>query len=122
MAENLTSLGVAYTEPPRVRAMLGALGTHLGKSGAALKRLRASLNPFSKFDFGALAGLPHAFSWQAKERQHRVKANGSRNISMSSENRSAFVAVREALTDHGSTTHAPADQLLWNSILPAQMS
>ena len=62
-------LRVADTEPPRVRAMLGALGTHLGKSGAALKRLRASLNPFSKFDFGALAGLPHAFSWQAKGRR-----------------------------------------------------
>ena len=62
-------LGVAYTEPPRVRAMLGALGTHLRKSNSALKRLRASLNPFSKFDFGALAGSPHAFSWQAKERR-----------------------------------------------------
>ena len=62
-------LGVAYTEPPRVRAMLGALGTHLWKSNAALKRLRASLNPFSRFDFGVLAGLPHAFSWQAKERR-----------------------------------------------------
>ena len=62
-------LRVADTEPPRVRAMLGAIGTHLGKSNAALKRLRASLNPFSKFDFGVLAGLPHAFRWQAKERR-----------------------------------------------------
>ena len=62
-------LGVAATEPPRVRAMLGAIGTHLGKKAAALKRLRASLNPFSKFDFGMLAGLPHASEWQAKERR-----------------------------------------------------
>ena len=62
-------LRVAATEPPRVRAMLGTIGTHLGKNAAALKRLRASLNPFSKFDFGMLAGLPHAQEWQAKGRQ-----------------------------------------------------
>lgn len=62
-------LGIAATEPPRVRAMLGAIGTHLGKKAAALKRLRASLNPFSKFDFGMLSGLPHAKEWQAKEQR-----------------------------------------------------
>lgn len=61
-------LGVAATEPPRVRAMFGAIGTHLGKNATALKRLRSSLNPFSKFDFGMLAGLPHAQAWQARER------------------------------------------------------
>jgi hypothetical protein len=59
-------LSVAATEPPRVRAMLGAIGTHLGTNSAALQRLRASLNPFSRFSFGMLAGLPHAAEWQAK--------------------------------------------------------
>jgi hypothetical protein len=64
-------LKVAASEPPRVRAMLGALGEQLGKTSPALQRLRASLNPFSRFDFGLLAGLPHARSWQAKERRSR---------------------------------------------------
>lgn len=58
---------VADTEPPRVRAILGAIGDQLGKNRRALKRLLGSLNPFSKFDFGLLSGLPHAGNWQAKE-------------------------------------------------------
>ena len=62
-------LKIAGSEPPRVRAMLGAIGDQLGKKPAALRRLRASLNPLSRFDFGLLAGLPHAKSWQAKERR-----------------------------------------------------
>lgn len=61
-------LKVADSESPRVRAMLGAIGEQLGKNRASLKRLRDSLNPFSRFDFGALAGLPRARNWQAKER------------------------------------------------------
>ncbi len=59
-------MAVAASEPPRVRAMLGALGQQLGKPKAALARLRANLNPFSRFEFGALAGLAHAKDWQAK--------------------------------------------------------
>ena len=62
-------LKIAGSEPPRVRAMLGAIGEQLGKNRAALKRLRDSLNPFSQFDFGTLAGLPCARNWQAKERR-----------------------------------------------------
>jgi hypothetical protein len=60
---------VASTEPPRVRALLGAMGEELGKSPATLRRLRASLNPLSRFDFGALTALPCARRWQAKERR-----------------------------------------------------
>jgi hypothetical protein len=60
-------LKVADSEPPRVRAMLGAMGEQLGRKPPALRRLRASLNPFSRFDFGLLAGLPQARHWQAKE-------------------------------------------------------
>lgn len=61
-------LAVANTEPPRVRAMLGALGQQLGRPQRELKHLRDSLNPSSRFDFGMLAGLEHAWAWQAKER------------------------------------------------------
>lgn len=56
----------ALDEPPRVRAMLGALGTEVGADEAALRRLRKSLNPLSRFDFGLLRGLPHAREWQAQ--------------------------------------------------------
>lgn len=59
---------VASSEPPRVRAMLGAIGDEIGARSATLRRLRASLNPVSRFDFGVLAGLPSARRWQAKER------------------------------------------------------
>jgi predicted transcriptional regulator of viral defense system len=60
-------LKAAGSEPPRVRAMLGAIGEKIGKKTAALRKLRASLNPFSKFDFGLLSGLPAAKRWQAKQ-------------------------------------------------------
>ncbi len=46
--------------------MLGALGTGVGADPAAVQRLRKSLNPLSRFDFGLFRGLPHAREWQAK--------------------------------------------------------
>ena len=64
-------LRVADSEPPRVRAILGALGQQLGQDEKTLQRLRASLNPFSRFNFGALADLRYASEWQAKERTQR---------------------------------------------------
>jgi hypothetical protein len=60
---------VARYEPPRVRAMLGAVGEALGKRPVVLERLRDSLNPLSRFDFGLLASLPGAGRWQAKGRK-----------------------------------------------------
>jgi hypothetical protein len=60
-------LGVADSEPPRVRAMLGAIAEQLGTAGGKLKHLRSSLNPLSRFEFGILAALVHAAAWQAKE-------------------------------------------------------
>lgn len=62
-------LKVADSEPPRVRAMLGALGERLGINRRTLQHLRVSLNPLSQFDFGMLAALPNARSWQAKEKR-----------------------------------------------------
>ncbi len=60
-------LQVADSEPPRVRAILGALGEQLQKSPTALRRLRDSLNPSCTFVFGNLAGLPYARAWRAKK-------------------------------------------------------
>lgn len=57
---------VAQTEPPRVRAMLGALGERLGRHPQALRQLKQSLNPLSRFDFGPLSVLPNAAKWLAK--------------------------------------------------------
>lgn len=59
-------LAVADTEPPRARAMLGAFGELLRRSDEDLRRLRESLNPFSRFDFGIFAAMPNARNWQAK--------------------------------------------------------
>jgi hypothetical protein len=60
-------LKVARTEPPRVRAILGAIGEELGMAERGLRQLRATLNPISRFAFGALHVLPNAQIWQAKE-------------------------------------------------------
>lgn len=56
----------ALDEPPRVRAMLGALGQELGADSRQLAKLRKSLNPLSRFDFGPLRELRYARQWQAK--------------------------------------------------------
>jgi hypothetical protein len=56
----------ALDEPPRVRAMLGALGERANVPAKALQLLRASLNPLTKFDFGVLRALPNAKDWQAR--------------------------------------------------------
>lgn len=62
-------LRIADSEPPRVRAMLGAIAEQLGQPEALLCKLRRSLNPLSRFDFGILSVLKHAGMWQAKERK-----------------------------------------------------
>lgn len=56
----------AGEEPPRVRAMLGALGQELGADPALLERLRGSFSRLSRFDFGMLRSLRHAAEWQAR--------------------------------------------------------
>ena len=58
-------LKVADSEPPSVRAMLGALAEQLGTNRGTLRRLRASLNDSN---FGVLTALPNAGKWQAKEK------------------------------------------------------
>lgn len=58
---------VAASEPPRARALLGALGEQIGARPALLKTFRASLNPLSRFDFGVFSGMPNAGTWHAKK-------------------------------------------------------
>ncbi|MGA8165362.1 MAG: DUF6088 family protein [Waddliaceae bacterium] len=58
---------VAKTEPPRVRAIMGAIGQEIGIQKEKLLTLRKSLNPLSRFDFGTLFALKYAREWQAKE-------------------------------------------------------
>ncbi len=49
-----------------MRAMLGAIGEELDMPARLLKRLKDSLNPLSRYDFGSLRSLRHAKDWQAK--------------------------------------------------------
>lgn len=60
---------IAESEPPRVRALLGAIGQQIGYRKDALITLKKSLNPLSKFDFGSLTALKYAKQWQAKDRK-----------------------------------------------------
>lgn len=47
-------LKTAPSEPPRVRAILGAIGQELGYSDKLLSGLHDSLNPLSRFDFSKI--------------------------------------------------------------------
>lgn len=58
---------VTESEPPRVRAMLGAIGQQIGSQKDILISLKKSLNPLSRFDFGNLITLKYAKQWQAKD-------------------------------------------------------
>ena len=59
-------VAISYAEPPRVRAMLGAIGQELKYSKDLLQQLRTGLNPYSRFEFGKLSSLWYAQEWQAK--------------------------------------------------------
>jgi uncharacterized protein DUF6088 len=56
----------ALREPPRVRAMLGALAQEAGIPSKQLELLRRSLSPYSRYEFGRLSELRHAGDWQAR--------------------------------------------------------
>jgi hypothetical protein len=67
-------LKVADSEPPRVRALLGALAEELERDPAARARLRASLNPLSRSDFGQFTSLtPRASGRPRSEDERTVK-------------------------------------------------
>lgn len=56
----------ALAEPPRVRAILGALLAHAEMPESLWEPLKTSLNPLTRFDFGLFSELPNAREWQAK--------------------------------------------------------
>jgi hypothetical protein len=59
-------VAIAHAEPPRVRAMLGAIGQDLKYAKDLLEQLRTGLNPYSRFEFGKLSALWYAQEWQAR--------------------------------------------------------
>lgn len=59
-------LRAAIHEPPRVRAMVGALAEATGAREDEVRRLHRTLNPTTKFDFGPLSTLPNAKRWGAR--------------------------------------------------------
>ena len=59
-------LRAAIDEPPRVRAMVGALAAVAGAPEPELRRLGKTLNPTTRFDFGPLSVLATAKSWRAR--------------------------------------------------------
>jgi hypothetical protein len=54
---------LAHHEPPRVRALVGAIGSHLGAS-KTVAGLRKSLNPLTSFELNLGSVLPNAAEWQ----------------------------------------------------------
>ena len=67
-------LRVIATEPPRVRAMLGAIGEQIGWPKARLRKARKGLNPESHYEFGVLAALEYSVEWLAREPQVSQKS------------------------------------------------
>ena len=57
---------VARAEPPRVRALLGLIGTFLGLDEAKLAPLRRALNPTATFKLGLAEAFPEAVLWQIR--------------------------------------------------------
>lgn len=57
----------ALNEPPRVRALLGAIGEDVGIDSTRLVPLRRSLNPISAYRISGVSGiLKNSSSWQIK--------------------------------------------------------
>lgn len=57
---------LARKEPPRVRALLGAIGSKIGRDPAVLSELRRSLNPTTTFRLGIADALPTARTWNIR--------------------------------------------------------
>lgn len=53
---------LARNESPRVRALVGAIGSHIG-AGKTVAGLKRSLNPLTNFDLNLRAVLPNAADW-----------------------------------------------------------
>jgi hypothetical protein len=53
----------AFHEPPRVRALLGLMGTELGEDESTLAKLRHSLNRTTTFKLGLTSSFTTAAAW-----------------------------------------------------------
>lgn len=58
---------LARHESPRVRALVGAIGTHIGEE-KRVASLRKSLNPFTTFHLNLGGVLPEATKWNIRDR------------------------------------------------------
>lgn len=56
----------AKSEPPRVRALLGLIGTVLGETPKSLAPLRDSLNSLTTFKLGLAHAFPDAVHWNIR--------------------------------------------------------
>jgi Family of unknown function (DUF6088) len=56
---------LARHEPPRVRALVGAIGSHLG-AAKTVARLKKSLNPLTNFALNVSSVLPNAAEWRIR--------------------------------------------------------
>jgi len=56
----------ARREPPRVRAVLGAIGNAIGARRKVLEQLKASLNPMTHFSMGLSDKLDNAREWNIR--------------------------------------------------------
>jgi hypothetical protein len=59
-------LRASKAEPPRVRALLGLVGSLLGQPPETLAALRRSLNPLTTFKLGLSAAFPDAANWNIR--------------------------------------------------------
>jgi hypothetical protein len=54
----------SISEPPRIRALLGAIGSEIGANPRTLARLKKSLNPMTTFHLGLREALPSGREWR----------------------------------------------------------
>jgi hypothetical protein len=55
---------LARRESPRVRALVGAIGSHIGASSSVVAGLKKSLNPLTAFHLDIRDALPNAAEWR----------------------------------------------------------
>jgi hypothetical protein len=60
--DRLVAISIA-SEPPRVRALLGAIGEKIGASESTLSKLRKGLNELTRYHINVGAELPAAAEW-----------------------------------------------------------
>jgi hypothetical protein len=57
---------LARHESPRVRALIGAIGSHIGAGRSTMAALKKSLNPLTTFHLDVSKALPNASEWRIR--------------------------------------------------------